>query len=62
MHKDGGYQLIVILLLLALISLPFYFFKRRIGGAGGGSEPDAIGALWLIATLVLAFVLTQGRV
>ena len=59
MHKDGGYQLIIMLLSLTLISLPFYFFKRRIGGPGGQIRPDAIGAIWLIAILVLAFLLTR---
>jgi hypothetical protein len=49
-------------LLLGLISLPFCFFMRRIGGAGGGSDADAVGAIWLIAPLVLALVLTRGRV
>jgi hypothetical protein len=61
-HHDGGNQFIIMLLLMGLISLPFYFFKRRIGGAEAGSEADAVGAIWLIATLVLAFMLTRGRV
>lgn len=54
-----SYQIIVLGLLLGLVSLPSYFFKRRIGGEGGGSEADAVGALWLIATLVFALYMAK---
>lgn len=53
------YQIIVIGLLLGLVALPSYFFKRRIGGEGGGSDAEAVGALWLIATLVFALYMAR---
>lgn len=52
-------QIIVLGLLLGLLALPFYFFKRRIGGPGGGSEADAVGALWLLATLIFGLYLAR---
>jgi hypothetical protein len=34
-------------------------FRRRIGGAGGGSEPAAVGGIWVIAAVATALFIAR---
>ncbi|GAA4836934.1 hypothetical protein GCM10023201_27340 [Actinomycetospora corticicola] len=45
-----------VVLVLLFVLVPF---RRRIGGAGGGAEKGVVGALWVIAAVVLALVIAN---
>jgi hypothetical protein len=45
-----------VVLVVLLVLVPF---RRLKGGAGGGSEKGVVGALWVLAGVVIAVLIAQ---
>ena len=52
-----GLAPLVLVIFVGLVLL--YPFRRKIGGEGGGSEKAIVGALWVVAAIVIALLLVR---
>ncbi|WP_028927365.1 hypothetical protein [Pseudonocardia acaciae] len=58
---DGAGTFLALVFLLGMAYLVLRFFRRRIGGKGGGAEKASIGAWFLLAAIVVGFLVATGR-
>ena len=55
----AGYHVLLWMVLFGIGYLALYPFTRRIGGPEGGSEKAYVGAVWVIAAIVTAILMSR---
>lgn len=59
-NSTGTHVLLALAAVYAFFGFLFWAFKQRKGGAGGGAEKAIIGALWLLAAVVVGILMGAG--